>query len=386
MKLRFATYNVENLFRRAKILNLEDSAEVDRLLELLRKLQALLDKANYTATVKDQVFAVSVDLQPYIDIRKDAGNLGDWKKEPVGTGPTGFRINASCKGRADWIGEIAFKAMEFSDIQRKNTGKVIKAVDADILCLVEVEGMDILGQFNSQVLKTLEKKYDQFIMVDSPNDPRGIDVACATKHKILSIRTHVFDSSPEYRRIFSRDCLEVAIDVGLSQPVFVLCNHFKSQGGRTAQDRIDGAKKRKAQAKRVSEILLENYDLKKQFVVVMGDLNEDSSNANQALESLFATPNLFPVVDPALPVTDRYTYFYGAGLAGEKLNQLDYIFTSKPLHDATTGFGFERRGIFNIDNISVGQGASPVTPFSSVVSFNTGASDHAALWVDLEIH
>jgi endonuclease/exonuclease/phosphatase family metal-dependent hydrolase len=385
MKLRIATYNVENLFRRAKILNLEDSDEGDRLLDLLRRLQALLNKPSYTVAIKDQVFAMSIELQPYIEIRKDSGDLGDWKKEPIRTGPTGFRINVTCKGRSDWIGEITFKAIEFSDVQRKNTGKVIKEVGADILCLTEVEGMDILGQFNSQVLKTPQRKYSQFIMVDSPNDPRGIDVACVTKHKILSIRTHVFDSSPEFRRIFSRDCLEVAIDAGLDQPVFVLCNHFKSQGGRTLQDRLIGAKKRKAQAARVREILLGNYDLSKQYVVVMGDLNEDSSNENRGLESLFDTPNLFPVVDARLPITDRYTYFFAKGAAGKKLNQLDYIFLSKPLHAGVTGFGFERRGIFNIDTISVEQGADLVLPFETVTSFNTGASDHAALWVDIEI-
>jgi hypothetical protein len=185
----------------------------------------------------------------------------------------------------------------------------------------------------------------------------------------------VFDSSPDYLRILIRDCLEVAIDVGLSKPTFLLCHNFKCQGGRTAQDRVDGAKKRKAQAKRVSEILLENYDLKKQLAVAMVYLNEDFSDANQALESLFNTPNLFPVTDLALPVTDRYTYFYGGGTAGEKLNQLYYIFMSKPLHKARIDFGFERRWIFDIDNISIGQGASAVVPFSSVVSFNTGASD-----------
>ena len=38
MKLRIATYNVENLFRRAAILNLRDTARVDELLDLVKQL------------------------------------------------------------------------------------------------------------------------------------------------------------------------------------------------------------------------------------------------------------------------------------------------------------------------------------------------------------
>ena len=196
-----------------------------------------------------------------------------------------------CKGRGDWIGEIVFKAKEFSDEQRKNTGKVIKTLDADILCAVEVEGMDVLRAFNAQVLAGA-KKFKQFVMIDSPNDPRGIDVACLTKHHIAGIRTHVFDDGLEFKPVFSRDCLEVAIDVeGLDQPVFVLCNHFKSQSGKSDADRLKSAAKRLDQARSVAGIL-KGYDLSSAYVVVLGDLNEDSDNAFKSLAPLFGVADL----------------------------------------------------------------------------------------------
>ncbi|EHK65906.1 endonuclease/exonuclease/phosphatase family protein [Achromobacter arsenitoxydans] len=380
MKLRIATFNVENLFRRAAILNLRDSARVDELLQLVKELQGLLDRSDYSNALKDEVFEISHQLVTYVDIRKDAGSLGDWKKE---NSRTGFRINKSCKGRGDWLGEIVFRAKEFSDQQRKNTGKVIKALNADIQCLVEVEGMDVLKGFNSQVLHT--KKFKQFVMIDSPNDPRGIDVACLTRGRIIGIKTHVFDDGQVFKPVFSRDCLEVAITFeGLNQPVFVLCNHFKSQSGRLDADRRKSAARRKDQSRTVVSIL-KAYDLKKDYVVVLGDLNEDTDNAFKSLDPLFDVEGLHPIVDRNLPATQRYTYHFGGGKKGERLNQLDYIFLSSPLHDAVVGQGFERRGIFEIEKITAKEGAELVKPFPEVSSWDLGASDHAGVWVELDL-
>lgn len=380
MNLRIATYNVENLFRRTAILNLKDSSRIDELLDLVRELQNLLSQDKYTNVLKDEVFSISQKLVGYIDIRKDSGSLGDWKKED---NRTGFRINKGCQGRKDWLGEIVFKAKEFSDQQRKNTGKVIKTLNADILCLVEVEGMDVLKAFNSQVLDT--KKFKQFVMIDSPNDPRGIDVACLTRGLIASVRTHVFDDGEKFKPVFSRDCLEVTIEIpGLNHPFYVLCNHFKSQSGKTAEDKQKSAEKRKDQSKSVVKIL-KGYDLTKDYVVVLGDLNEDSDNAFKSLDQLFNVPDLLPLIDPNLPAKQRYTYYFNGGKKGERLNQLDYIFLSKPLHSAIVDQGIERRGIFAIDKISVKEGADPVTPFAEVTSWDLGASDHAGLWIEVEL-
>ncbi len=380
MKLRIATYNVENLFRRAAILNLRDTARGDELLGLVRQLQNLLGREKYTDALKDEVFEISHQLVIYIDIRKDAGSLGDWKKE---NNRTGFRINKSCAGRGDWLGEIVFRSQEFSDQQRKNTGKVIKALNADIQCLIEVEGMDVLRAFNSQVLGP--RKFKQFVMIDSPNDPRGIDVACLTRGRIAGIRTHVFDDGHVFSPVFSRDCLEVAVEIdGLQRPVYVLCNHFKSQSGRSDADRQKSADKRKDQSFAVARIL-EGYDLKKDHVVVLGDLNEDTDNAFKSLDPLFNVPGLHPIVDPGVPATQRYTYHFSGGKKGERLNQLDYIFLSTPLHNAIVDHGFERRGIFGIDKITAREGADPVTPFPEITSWDLGASDHAGVWVELEL-
>lgn len=379
MKIRIATYNVENLFRRAAILNIQDQALVDDLLEKVKRLQFLISETTYTDQIKDEVFEITHQLLKYVDLRRDGGTLGDWKKEGE---YTGFRINKSCKGRADWLGELTFKGKDFSDQQRKNTGKVIKSLNADILCLVEVEGMAVLKAFNSQVLGT--KKFAQYTMIDSPNDPRGIDLACLTRHKIVALKTHVFDAGKRFNPVFSRDCLEVAIDVGAAEPIFVLCNHFKSQGGKTQEERDDAAAKRFEQSTRVAEILA-GYDLQRQNVVVLGDLNEDSINAYASLTPLFNVPDLHPVIDPALPPEERFTYYYGGAKKGERLNQLDYIFLSKPLALKMTAHGIERRGIFDLEKITAKEGAPSQVAFPEIDSWSSAASDHAAVWVELDI-
>lgn len=382
MTYRIASYNVENLFQRAAILNLRDQAQSDALLKKVARLQSLLDKTTYTAALRNEVYELSSELIRYIDFRKDAGTLGAWKKSANGR-QTGFQIAASAKGRDSWLGQITFRVQQFDDVQRKNTGKVVTTVNADLLCAVEVEGMDVLRQFNSQVLKT--RRYAQFVMIDSPNDPRGIDVACLTRHRITGVRTHVFDAGQVFNPVFSRDCLEVALDIGAAKPLYVLCNHFKSQRGMSQAERDKAAAKRLDQATRVSQILSETYDLSKDWVVVLGDLNEDSSNPYQSLKPLFAHNRLSPVIAPSAPIADRYSYYYGGAKKGERFSQLDYIFLSTALSERVQSVGHERRGIANIDTATKGEGLPKVEPFASVTGWNTSASDHAALWVDLDL-
>ena len=381
MTFRIASFNVENLFQRAAILNLRDQAQSDALLKKVAKLQALLDRKTYTDALRDEVFQLSSELVRYIDFRKDAGTLGDWKKSTDGS-TTGFVIAKSATGRDSWLGQLIFRVQQFDDVQRRNTGKVVTTVNADLMCAIEVEGMDVLRQFNSQVLKT--HRYRQFVMIDSPNDPRGIDVACLTKHRITGLRTHVFDAGKLFDPVFSRDCLEVALDIGQAQTLYVLCNHFKSQRGMNQAERDKSAAKRLDQSSRVSAILAETYDLTKDWVVVLGDLNEDSANPYQSLKPLFDHPNLAPAVDPSTPIEERYSYYYGGAKKGERFSQLDYVFMSKPLRDRMTAVGHERRGIAEIDKATEKEGIGIVKPFPSVTTWDTGASDHAALWVDLD--
>jgi endonuclease/exonuclease/phosphatase family metal-dependent hydrolase len=372
MTLRLGSYNVENLFNRVRILNMRDEKATSERLADVVKLQKLLDKASYSEATRNAVFEISSALLRDIDFRVDIGSLGSWKK---GDGKTGYRINRSCRGRDDWMGEITFKLSAFSDRQRLNTAAVVKAMRADVLCLVEVEGLSALQKFNSEALGRM---YRQYLLIDSPNDPRGIDVGCFTRHPITNVRTHMFDAFGGFKRVFSRDCLEIEIALPGNRRLVYLLNHFKSQRSGGDDDAEQSARKRLAQASRVAQVV-GGYDLSREFVAVAGDLNEDSSSPLHSLAPLFAVPGLVPVVDPSRPRNERWTHYYSAGKEGERLSQLDYMFVSKALHSTITGLGFERRGIFEIDKVTARERAEPVHPFDTVTRWDESASDHAGL-------
>ena len=84
-------------------------------------------------------------------------------------------------------------------------------------------------------------------------------------------------------------------------------------------------------------------------------------------------PNLFDVLEVKLGSDPkaRRTYQYAG-----KQNQIDFLLVSKALKDGFQDAGIERRGMF---------GAPGVTPFPSVTSPTTSASDHAAVWAQFAV-
>jgi endonuclease/exonuclease/phosphatase family metal-dependent hydrolase len=377
--VRIATYNVENLFSRAKILNLNDKAETQVLLSLVQSLQSLLDSVEYTPVIKDQIEHVSSQLFGYIDVRADIGGLGSWPDEGK-AGP--YRLKRHIKGKADWSGEIAFKDMPLNDEQRMSTALVIKAINADVMCVTEAEGMAALDNFNRNALGSL---YKEFALLDTINDVRGIDVGCYSKFPIRSLRTHMFKRRKEIDApLFSRDCLQVEIQTP-KQPLHMLCNHFKSQRGKTEGDKAFSAGWRKEQAQAVRDIAL-GFDLAKDWVVVAGDLNEDSNTEFQSLESLFDCQGLVPIVDRTLPMRERFTHVtFDPRWRQHKVSQLDYLFVSTALAERITGHGFERRGTYELNAFAQEIGIEPVQLFPEITHEAVSASDHSGLWFDFDL-
>jgi endonuclease/exonuclease/phosphatase family metal-dependent hydrolase len=356
--IRIATFNVENLFSRAKVLNLQDSAETaDRLLRI-NDLQKLLDKTAYTPAMKVEILALVDELKGDIEIREDRGKLI--------TG-TGANRKVAASGSGDWDGGIDLKRAEFTDIQRENTALVFNTLKADVFCVVEAEGREVLKNFNSALLSP---KYKFNVLIDG-NDPRGIDVGLYSKFEFGTLRTHIFDG-PANSRTFSRDCPEYEVKLPSGKSLFVLPNHFKSKsGGEAATDA-----RRKRQAEAVRDIL-KRYDLATEFVVVAGDLNDTPDRA--PLQPLLGVPNLFDVLAVQFPsaadAPKRGTYKFG-----NKLPQIDYLLVSKPLRDKLTKAGVEQRGIWKIADVN-----PAVSTFAEITGPNNAASDHGAVFADFDI-
>jgi endonuclease/exonuclease/phosphatase family metal-dependent hydrolase len=351
-KFRLASFNVENLFSRAKVLNLDDETVGDDALAGIGELQSLLRKTKYTETVKKDIIKLFNGLKQFITIEENRGKLFKKKNYQI--------VGVSASGAGDWDGGIAFKRAKFSDLSRENTAKVIKAVKADVLCIVEAEDLPSLRAFDSHLLNS---RYKYEMLIDA-TDPRGIDVGLYSKFPIGGVWTHM------YKKVFSRDCLEVEIELPNGQILYVLCNHFKSRG-YGAQATNDA--KRRRQAEEVAEIL-KQYDLKKDWVVVAGDLNDSPTRPPYTLKPLLGVGNLYDVLELQYPQQPdrRWTYHYKA------FEQIDYILVSDPLKRRLRAAGVERRGIAGLKKLTNGQEEE----FDSVTHWRNAASDHGAVWAE----
>jgi endonuclease/exonuclease/phosphatase family metal-dependent hydrolase len=355
---RIASFNVENLFSRAKVLNLRDHSVAGDAIQKIDRLDKLLRNQSYAPQTKQEILQLCSELKPYIYIHVDRGAL--FRKR------SGSQTVAAA-GVNEWDGAIEFRRAKISDIARQNTAKVIKQVKADLACIVEAENRPTLLAFNSDTLGS--RKFNYGMLIDG-NDPRGIDVGLLSRFPVCNIRTHVYDRD-DVGIIFSRDCLEVEVALAPGQPIHVLCNHLKSQGyGSPAANDA----KRKRQAVRLAEILT-GYDLSTDLVVVAGDFNNSPDHAS--LKPILSTGDLHDVLAAKFPnLQDRWTYHYGG-----RFQQIDYVLVSTPLHNALQDAGIERRGICGLERLTNGAEKE----FKAVTSDADAASEHAAVWAEFTI-
>ena len=296
----------------------------------------------------------------YVSVTEDRGKL--WRKN-------GYQIiGVKANGKNDWDGSLVFKRAKFNEIARFNTSKVIKKVNADLMCLVEVESKPTIASFSSQLLNS---KYKYNMLIDAM-DPRGIDVGVYSKVPLGGVWTHMYDKKNN-KRIFSRDCLEVEVFLPDGTSLYILCNHFKSKGyGCTP---VSNAK-RKRQAERVAAILRSDYNLNNELVVVAGDLNDTADSS--PLRPLMNVAGLRDVLEMQFPnnPAQRWTYHYHSN------QQIDFMLVSRPLQNAFISAGVERRGIYNLSTFSGGAEHA----FNTVTRKSLQASDHGAIWADFNLH
>jgi endonuclease/exonuclease/phosphatase family metal-dependent hydrolase len=388
MSVRFASFNVENLFERPKALNMMTWEDGQPILEAFAEFNALIQKANYTAADKDRMIRLLLDLEVYR--RDDSGivrrnRIPDprwaWLRANRGTfdverEDTGIEIVAT--GRDSWIGWLELATETMNETSVEMTARVITDVAADVLCVVEAESRPNLVRFNHDMLAD---RYDHVMLIDG-NDTRGIDVGVMTSGQveILSSRSNVDEPDPGAagELLFSRDCAEYECRLPSGATVWVLLNHFKSQSGG------GGGEKRRRQAQGVRDVVDDLVAGGAANVVVMGDLN----NGPKALGQSAA--DLAPLYGPNSPLVDAYSLpAFDAGprpgswqSCGIR-NRLDYIFVSQSIAGLVTGGGIERRGLWGTPtNVNPPQDWGV---YAEVRSVHESASDHAAIFIDIDL-
>ena len=156
----------------------------------------------------------------------------------------------------------------------------IAVLNADVLCLQEVEDQDTLDTFCREDLAAAGIDYPYRVVVEG-NDPRRIDLAICSKLPI--VRTSSWRYWSDARgRVFSRDLLQAEITAPDRQPLHVLVNHLKSNfitdEFRLSPAEIEAEKqaildRRTRQADAIAAIL--RRQRRNRRVVVLGDMNDD---------------------------------------------------------------------------------------------------------------
>ena len=381
MPIRIASFNVENLFRRARVMNLATTAAARPILDDINALHDLLARTIYSDADKAAIKALlekhnveREELRPFF-IQQVREKLYTLAKVQPAKMTLISRIKAG--GRGDWDGWIELERELVSEKAIENTARVIETVNADVLCLVEAESRPALVEFDRRFLKS-SRRYGRKMLIDG-NDPRGIDVSLLSRFEIREMRSHVDDALPhsvaEPERLsqahFARDCAEYEVRLPGGKSLWVLCNHFKSRGyGSKAGNDL----KRVREALRVKQIL-QRFDLATQFVAVCGDLNELPGSASLA-PLLTGTPKLRNVFDKLPAGALRWTHRDDA--VPSQNDQIDYLLVSEALFAKCEKVEIERRGIFR-------PGKPASERFDTVTSNTTAASDHAAVWAEFDL-
>ena len=369
--MRIVTYNVENMFRRPRALFDPKTKEANQqILDAYAALTKLLEQSSYEGDEKEILERIrelgleKVDESYFAVLRVVRRNpLKRPKKGPV---------ELAVKGRDDWTGWVELKKETIDAAATRNTARIMAELDPDVQVIVEVEDRMALERFNEYVLKQVTQEQGKawrfrHAMVIDGNDERGIDVGLLSKDgfEIEKMCSHI-DDEKEGGKVFSRDCAEYEISVPNGDPVLVMVNHFKSQRG-------GGHKRRKLQAEEVAAIYEKRRGEGWKRIVIAGDLNDTPKGGT---------------LDPLLAKTDlkdagaHKGFVWGErnGTYETKNDQFDYLLLSPALSKAFKAGGVNRKGVWHGPKV---KNAWEMLP--TLTKEDEAASDHAAVWVELNL-
>jgi endonuclease/exonuclease/phosphatase family metal-dependent hydrolase len=397
--IRLATYNVENLFARAKALTTIDWDLGRPALAAFEAFNRVAAKPEYSDQDKADLLAALETLRVLVrtpdGLRPNPSpfddawallreNRGDFLVAPADREP---RIEAN--GRGEWIGWVELLTEPVDEVGTRMIAKVVDEVAPDLLCLVEAEDRPSLVRFNEQLLG---ERYAHSMLLDG-NDPRGIDVGlyCTDRAEVRSVRGHmdVPDPASAGRRLFSRDCPVYHLRLAGGEDLYLLLNHLKSQSFSSGNP--DPLRTRQSTEVRAiyDRLRAEGAEL----VAVLGDLNKSPDPADPTrhptLEALlgpdsplvdaYRHPNFSGLFDPGDPDKERPGSFQSCSLR----NRLDYILLSPELAELVTDGGVFRKGLWgNPTNVNP---PARWSVFPEITHSRHAASDHALVWVDLDL-
>jgi endonuclease/exonuclease/phosphatase family metal-dependent hydrolase len=369
--MKLASYNVENLFMRARALNGETFEEGREILKAHADINRIIGKEQYTAADKAKILKLldvlglkKSDESRFAILRQNRGHLVKRPKNKP--------VEIVATGRSSFIGWVDLVVEPVNELAVRNTALVINTINADVLGVIEAESRPALVRFCDDIMPASDGVPYEHVMLIDGNDERGIDVGLMTRKdfEIVSIVSHVDDRDDDGKTIFSRDCAHFELRTPKGNTLIILVNHFKSKGFGTPA--VSNAR-RKLQAERTAEIYNQLRPQHK-FIAVIGDLNDTPDS--DPISPLFNDTDLKEVAgvidfdDGGRPGTFKN---------GTASNKIDYILLSPELFAKATGGGIFRMGVWG------GVNGDLFPHFDEITKEVEAASDHALIFVDLDI-
>ena len=378
--MRLASFNVENLFSRAKAFDAEDRAAAKKALDAFAAFNAVIAEPEYAeadkARMRELLEALGLERSDdgeFVRLRQNRGEFLVRRR--------GGALDIVARGRGDWTGWLELEREPVDDTAMRMTAQVVRDVGADVIGVVEAENRPALKGFSDTILPLVGgEPYAQVMLIDG-NDLRGIDCALMTRGRfpIAAMLSHV-DAVDDGGLVFSRDCPEYHLDTpGGGGRLVVLVNHFKSKAGGS---QASSNRKRRRQAAAVARIYGRLRDAGNGLVAVVGDLNDTPPDgADDPLSPLLDGTDLVDV--SALDGHDDggHPGTFGGSTAS---NKIDYILLSPALRERAGASGVFRRGMWPGVRPPKWEAYPEIDPRLGGEKRHA-ASDHAALWVDLDL-
>ncbi|KAF0972409.1 hypothetical protein FDP41_009312 [Naegleria fowleri] len=281
----------------------------------------------------------------------------------------------ACKGVIEFgINDLKPK-FTFSDEKSKQiTADAIIDINADVMCLMEVESLQVLDEFNSTFLKNLN--YNYTMLIDG-RDPRHIDCGVLSRYPIVNVRSNRHATYPGERNryIFSRDLLEVDVSFPGNHELTLYITHLTSMN----KGREDTHDRRVKQVEYICERIEQVWKHKnyKGNFIVCGDMN-DYNDEKSSLAKLLKHDHVTDIISQRLKKEDQWTHYFGRG---QSYNQLDYMFVSNDLllRNPRAKPVIYRKGLPLRASKYKGE------RLQGVGMNEPKASDHAAIYVDLSL-
>ncbi len=375
--MKIAAYNIQNLFFRHK--SLKHLTPSMNFINWLKEMDELMNKSSKSRCDQDRLRELSflvgfenIVREGYAVMRRRGGNFfirGVRFSKEMHAGPSN-----------KWNGWIEIENHPIPSIKTENKARVIAALNPDVLVLQEVEGNEALRQFNTTILPQFHcRPYKNQLLIPG-NEERGQELGLLARSGFFigNVRSHHTARDADHHLLFERNVLEYEILAPSGEKITIISAHFTDAGPN--KEILD--QKRERQSLYVALIYKELLFSDQQNVIICGTLNAVSYCYSLSallretdLKEISRHSKFNVVVDQGRDAGYHSLGAYGKGI---NLKQRDYMLVSPALFKRIKAAGLNRKGVWP-------QRKSQWPVYPQVRSSNDAASEHPALWVDLDI-